>query len=93
MSANMRDWLRFWAKCGAATWLVRAATGLGWLQSMACVALFLWAGLEAVRVLERLLRAYAADPEDDGGDGPDAEPPIVITPIPEAKPGYREWRN
>jgi hypothetical protein len=81
---NMRHakrWLRFWAKCAAATWLVHTVTGLGWLQSLAAVALFLWAGLEIVRVLARLLEAFAGVPDDDNGDdggGPEEEPGIVI---------------
>lgn len=97
---HAKQWLIFWAKCGAAMWLVHMATGLGWLQSVACVTLFLWAGLEAVRVLERLLRALATKPGHGGGDeGPEVESPIVIRfkdeeeiyPIAPSAPGYREW--
>jgi hypothetical protein len=86
-------WLRFWAKCSVATWLVHTATGLGWLQSLAALSLFLWAGVEAVRVLARLLRAMAPEPDDGGGEGPGAGLPIVITTDAKQKIARNMWRS
>lgn len=88
---NVKQWVRFWAKCAAATWLVQMATGLGWLQALAVVALVLWGALEAFRALERLLEAVVVPTgEDDGGEGPDAEPPVPMF-LPERK--QQEWRS
>jgi len=76
---HVKQWVRLWTKCAVATWLVHTATGLGWLQALACVALVLWGALEAMRVLARLLEAIAGTPgEGDDGGWPEEYPPVVI---------------
>lgn len=88
-------WALFWAKCGAATWLVHTATGLGWLQSLAAVALVLWGGLEALRALTGLLEAFLGHSdggENDDGSGEREEVPPVIIRMEPQKP-HQEWKN
>ena len=67
-----------------------------WLQAMAIVTLFLWAGCLAVRVLARLLEAFAGHSGEGGdGGGPEDYSPVIIHtedhPINTPKPGYRKW--